>query len=164
MNLNNANFSHKMINASNVMISNNFNRRETKTNFTPEEPKMISRLHQGFDVVEEIGGWIEIGGVLLASFTEGTSLALEPVGLWHSAVGTAGNIALDYYEGNYRMMTYRVTKFVLTVGIGKAINRIPGGEYILDKTILKVSTFVYDKLVSPSIQRNFIVINQKSKR
>lgn len=138
------------------MITNNIKQPQQKRNMSSREIEMVSRLHQGFDVIEEVGGWMEIGSVLLAPVTDGGSLALGPVGLWHSTVGTAGNMAVDYYEENYKMMIYRGVKFTVTFGIGKAIDRIPGGEYILDKTILKTTTFIYDKLFSPSIQRNFV--------
>ncbi|KIQ23088.1 hypothetical protein RT99_04285 [Flavobacterium sp. MEB061] len=154
-NLNSSNFILAQLNTTN-MITNNIKQPQQKRNMSSREIEMVSRLHQGFDVIEEVGGWMEIGSVLLAPVTDGGSLALGPVGLWHSTVGTAGNMAVDYYEGNYKMMIYRGVKFTVTFGIGKAIDRIPGGEYILDKTILKTTTFIYDKLFSPSIQRNFV--------
>lgn len=122
-------------------------------------PSMTSKLHKMFDSVEEVGAWTEIGGVAAAPFTCGLSLALEPLGFWESAIGTAGNVSVDLYEsystGDTKYLktaAFRVTKFGITAGLGKAIDRIPGGSYMIDKTVLKVNAFIYDKVVSPRIQ------------
>ena len=126
---------------------------------------MISKLHKMFDVIEEVGGDIEIAGVVAAPATEGLSLALEPIGFWHSAVGTTGNIMLDMYEaytgvdGKLKSAAFRATKFTITFGTGKAIERIPGGDFMIDKTVLKINTFIYDKIVTPRVQSKLKIKN-----
>jgi hypothetical protein len=59
---------------------------------------MASKLHKMFDAVEEMGAWTEVAGVTAAPFTGGLSLAVEPLGFWEGAIGTAGNVGVDLYE------------------------------------------------------------------
>jgi hypothetical protein len=124
-----------------------------------KSPSMTSKLHKMFDTIEEVGAWTEVAGVAAAPFTEGLSLAVEPLGFWEGAIGTAGNISVDLYEsystGDTKYLktaAFRATKFAITAGVGKAIDRIPGGSYMIDKTVLKINAFIYDKIVSPRVQ------------
>jgi hypothetical protein len=48
-----------------------------------------------------------------------------------------------------------------TAGMGKAIDRIPGGKYTIDKIILKTQLFVYEKLVSPAIEKKVLKTNKR---
>ena len=126
-------------------------------------PSMVSKLHKMFDTIEEMGADTELSGIVAAPVTEGTSLALEPLGFWEGAIGTVGNIGVDLYEFGSTQDTkyiktaaFRATKFTITAGVGKAIDRIPGGKYMIDKTVLKINAFIYDKVVFPRIQSRLI--------
>jgi hypothetical protein len=122
-------------------------------------PSRVKKLHKMFDSVEEVGAWTEVAGVAAAPFTDGLSLAVAPLGFWEGAVGTVGNVSVDLYEysstGDAKYLktaAFRATKFGITAGLGKAIDRIPGASYMIDKTVLKINAFIYDKVVSPRIQ------------
>ena len=126
---------------------------------TSKASLMASKLHKMFDAVEEMDAQTEAGGVTAAPFIGGLLIAVEPLGFWEGARGTAGNIGVDLYEFSSTQDTkylktaaFRATKFTITAGLGKAIDRIPGGSYVIDKTVLKINTFIYDKVVSPRIQ------------
>ena len=129
-----------------------------------KEKTMPEKLHDMFDAIEEVGGAIEIGGVLAAPLTGGTSLGAATVGGYMSGIGTTGNILVDSYQYletknpiYIKSAIFRGTKAILTLGLGKVIDRIPGGEYITDKIILKAQVYVYEKLVTPTVQRKIIV-------
>lgn len=82
------------------------------------------------------------------------SAELTAVGGQISKIGLAGNMILDVYEGNWEMLAFRGIKYAITAGTGKAIDRVASG--MLDNIILKSKFFIYDKLVSSRIQRNYI--------
>jgi hypothetical protein len=82
-------------------------------------------LRTTFDKMEIYGGSIEAFGFVLAPFTDGASLVFAGYGAQLSAFGTAGNISLDLFDRNYDSAGLRLGKFVLTAGMGKAIDRIP---------------------------------------
>jgi RHS repeat-associated protein len=82
-------------------------------------------LRSTFDKMELYGGSVEAFGFVLAPFTDGASLAFAGYGAQISAFGTAGNISLDLFDRNYDSAGLRLGKFVLTAGMGKAIDRIP---------------------------------------
>jgi hypothetical protein len=131
---------------------------------TVKQKTMPQKLHDMFDSIEEVGGWMEVGGLVAAPSTEGTSLGVTMVGVYFSAVGTAGNILVDGYQYLYtkntmyiKSATFRGVKAIATAGMGKAIDRIPGGQYMTDKIILKAQVFVYEKLFSPVVQQRLIL-------
>ncbi|WP_309508569.1 RHS repeat-associated core domain-containing protein [Flavobacterium channae] len=123
----------------------------TITSISSGEQTIVD-LRKGFDVLEEIGGWMEITGVVLAPFTGGSSLALETVGFWHAAVGTAGNSVIDIIEGDYKSLAFRGTKFAITLGTGKALERIPGAKHSIEQTVFKINFFIYEKVASPFLK------------
>ena len=136
----------------------------TKKGNTTKQKTMPQKLHNMFDSIEEVGGWMEIGGLAAAPFTEGTSLGVTMIGGYFSAVGTAGNILVDGYQyldtknpTYLKSATFRGVKAIATAGMGKAIDRIPGEKYMTDKIILKAQVFVYEKLVSPAVRQRLIL-------
>nr|WP_234110717.1 RHS repeat-associated core domain-containing protein [Chryseobacterium sp. R2A-55] len=137
----------------------NDDKQKAKSN--PQIEKLKVKLRSLFDTSEEVGGWMEITGILFAPVTEGGSFVLTDVGARFSAAGTLGNMVLDGIDGNWRMVVYRGTKYVVFVGMGKAIDRIPGGQYVTDKVVLKIHSFLYDKIVAPKIEQRIIIPNNK---
>jgi RHS repeat-associated protein len=110
----------------------------------------IDRLRAGFEFLEDYGGYAEIGGLILAPFTEGASLGVVGVGMAFTAVGTTGNTILDLYEYKYTnnqakliSARNRVIKYGLTLGTGKALDKLTFN--FTDKLITKFLDVVIDK-------------------
>lgn len=81
--------------------------------------KQIFRDH--FDAAEISGGTAEMVGLVAAPFTEGASLELSAYGAKLSLYGTVGNSVMDIFEGKYGNAADRWTEFVVSAGMGKAI-------------------------------------------
>ena len=87
---------------------------------TPKKEPLKSKLRWLANTTEEVGGWMEIGGLVMAIPTEGVSLILTSVGGKFSFVGMTGNVLLDLYDDDYKMATFRILKYGVTLGAGKA--------------------------------------------
>ncbi|WP_264535500.1 FG-GAP-like repeat-containing protein [Flavobacterium sp. N1736] len=81
--------------------------------------KQVFRSH--FDAAEISGGTAEIIGLLGAPFTEGASLEFSAYGAKMSAYGTVGNSVMDIFDGEFSTAANRWTQFVISAGMGKAI-------------------------------------------
>jgi hypothetical protein len=82
-------------------------------------------LRSTFDKMELYGGTAEAIGLMAAPLTEGASLPLATIGYQASLYGTLGNTALDFIDGDINGGLYRLGKFALSAGMGKALDAIP---------------------------------------
>ncbi len=78
-----------------------------------------------------------------------TKKAKAYISLW----GTGINVTIDIYDGDYEMATFRVIKQGITAGTGKVIDRIPGSEHSLDRSLWLINTLLWEKVFTPKVQR-----------
>ena len=116
-------------------------------------------LRSTFNKMEIIGGTAEAVGLMAAPFTGGASLPLASIGYQVSLYGTLGNTALDFIDGDINGGVYRLAKFALSAGMGKALNAIPfktfvnmanGYKTLLETYVVPVIEDSWNKFNPPS--------------
>jgi hypothetical protein len=115
-----------------------------------------------FDAAEFVGGGGEVIGLVAAPFTGSASLILVGPGADMSAVGTVGNVLMDLYEEKDASASYRLSKFLLTGGMGKFLEKIPFKRlYFLIASYVKV----LETVVLPAIEDSYkkFVLSSKLK-
>jgi RHS repeat-associated protein len=111
--------------------------------------KAARAMRTVFDGAETIGGFMELGGLIAAPFTQGGSLVSTEIGAQISLAGAGANVLLDVFEGDYKMASYRAVKTVAFLGMGKAIDKTAGSN-VTDKTFMSLYMSFLDKFVIPA--------------
>ncbi|WP_026711072.1 RHS repeat-associated core domain-containing protein [Flavobacterium filum] len=107
-----------------------------------------------FNTVENVGTAIEVGALVAAPFTEGASLTILPSAFQINTVGVIGNSMIDIYDGKLGAASMRLTKHFAFLGLGRALNKMSYG--FVDKYILELHIFMYDKFIIPIIGNSIL--------